>query len=831
MEDALNPTLRRLLGLCRLDRQFVRGEGVWLFDRDGRRYLDAAAQYGALVLGHNPAVATRALREALDASEPAMLQPYPARWADALAEELWRRTPGNLKVAAFTTSGAETVEAAMKLVRARTGRPIILAAEGSFHGKTLGALSLTGQPHHAAGFGALPGDVAHVPFGDAAALAAAFAAGAGGIAALFLEPVQGERGVHVPPPGYLAEARRLCTAHGAALVLDEIQTGLGRTGRLFACEHEAVVPDLLLLAKGLGGGLFPLGACLCGDDFWDERFALGHSSTFANNNLACRVGLAVLQEIVRADLPGEAVRKGARLRAGLDRLAARYGGVIAAARGQGLLGALELRPPAEGGLFLGYLAHQGLYPYAVAATLAELASVLVLPTLGTGNVIRVAPPLSIGDEELDLVLDGLESLAAQLDRNAAETIVRGIGALADRPAARRTAAARAGAGGGEAIRRTVALPPPPGATGRRTPRPSYAFLVHYTRPEDVRTTDPGLARLGDEEIERYLAFLSEVPAGVVLRAPPIRSPATGAVAEGWIIALPWIPAEMFCRGRAQVGAAIARGVDLARELGAHVVGLGGFTTPFSKRGRLVVGRGIAVTTGNALTAGMAFAATRRAAAAAGMSLGEEAVAVVGARGSVGALLARQFARARPRRLVLVGNPAGDLAPLAALAAELGHVEVATDLGVLGGCRIVASATGAARPVLDAAPLGAGTLICDVALPPDASPRLRARRDVTVIDGALVALPDPGVRFGAGNIQGLPPGVQLACLSETILHCLAGTERDFGVGDDVPLGDVDAAMALAAEHGFRPAAGARAADGGAGGRGRAMAAAAATEPAP
>jgi acetylornithine/succinyldiaminopimelate/putrescine aminotransferase/predicted amino acid dehydrogenase len=800
MEDVLNPTLRRLLRLCHLDRSFTRGDGVWLFDGDGRRFLDAAAQYGALALGHNARVATDALRAALDAGEPAMLQPYPAPHADALARELARLAPGGLRVAAFTTSGAETVEAAMKLCRSLTGRPLILAARGSFHGKTLGALSLTGQPHHAHGFGPLPGGVEHVPFGDAAALEAALIAGAGQIAAVFLEPVQGERGVHVPPPGYLAEARRLCTRHGVALVLDEIQTGLGRTGRLFACEHEDVAPDLLLLAKGLGGGLFPLGACMVGERFWDERFALGHSSTFANNNLACRVGLAVLQEIVRADLPAEAARKGARLGAGLDRLAARYPGVVAAARGRGLLGALELAPNAGGSLFLGYLQHQGLYPYAVAATLAELASVLVLPTLGAAPVLRVAPPLVITDEELDLVLDGLESLCAQLERNPAETIVRGVGALAERPPVPR--------GGPDDA--PVVLPGAPPAEPRapRAPAPRYAFIIHYTRPEDVPITDPGLARLGRPEIDRYLAFLSAVPAGVVLEAPPIRSAATGAEAEGWIIALPWLPEEMLRRGRARVGAAIAAGVDLARELGAQVVGLGGFTTPLSKRGRMVQGRGVAITTGNALTAGMAFEATRRAAGSAGLRICDGTVAVVGARGSVGALLARQFARERPERLVLLGNPASGTAALEALAAELRplgtDVRVATELAALGGCQIVASATGAAQAVLDSAPLDAGTLVCDVALPPDASPALRARPDVTIIDGALVALPDPRACFGAGNIQGLPPGVQLACLSETIVHALAGTARDFGVGDDVPVGEADAAMALAALHGFRPA---------------------------
>jgi predicted amino acid dehydrogenase len=173
---------------------------------------------------------------------------------------------------------------------------------------------------------------------------------------------------------------------------------------------------------------------------------------------------------------------------------------------------------------------------------------------------------------------------------------------------------------------------------------------------------------------------------------------------------------------------------------------------------------------------------------------------------VGGLCARLFARARPRHLLLAGNPETGRRHLDRLREELewapGSVEVTTDLDRLAGCEVIVSATGAVRPVLDAAPLTAGTLVCDVARPPDASPRVRRRPDLLVIDGGLVALPDPTLRFGPGNIQGLPDGVQLACLSETILLALEGTARDHGIGDDVPLSEVDEVMALAERHGFR-----------------------------
>jgi acetylornithine/succinyldiaminopimelate/putrescine aminotransferase/predicted amino acid dehydrogenase len=803
-----NPELRRLMRLCRLEHTFVHGEGVWLTDADGRRYLDAYAQYGAVALGHAAPEVTAAVRAALDARTPAMVQPYLAAQAEALGEALAALAPGHPRRCVLSSSGAEAVEAALKLVRARTGRSLVLAATGAYHGKTLGALSLTGRAEHAEGFGPLAPGVDHVPFGDAEALEARLTRAPGPIAALFLEPIQGEGGVILPPAGYLARARELCSRHGVALVLDEIQTGLGRTGRMFACEQEGVTPDVLLIGKGLGGGLFPLSACLVADDWWDERFALGHSSTFANNNVAAAVGLAVLRALAGdGDEPGlvaRAAARGERLGAGLRRLAARYPRVVAEARGRGLLWALQLRPADEAqGLLLGYLQHQGLYAYAAAAVLAEQSSVLALPTLGTANVLRIAPPLVVSDEEIDLIVDGVESMCGKLARNPCETIVRNMGWL-------RHDAPDGAAPEGRANRPPpTPAPMPPPVTSARAGDRRWAFLVHYTRPEDVWVTEPGLARLSDAELASYCAHVGELPAGLCLRAAAIRSPATGAVADGLIIALPLLAEEMMRRGRRAMGPEIGRAVDLAVRLGADVVGLGGFSAPMSDRGAAVTGRGVPITTGNALTAAAAFEAARAEVTARGLAIADTRVAVLGARGSVGALMARLAARERPRQLVLIGSPHGDPAPLAALARELGAggapVLASGDAGLVAGCDLILSATGAARPVLDALPIAPGTIVCDVARPHDAGPAVRGRADLTVIDGGLIVLPERDLTFGPGNLQGLPPGIALACLSETILHALEGTRGNFGVGDDVPIEQADRALAICRRHGFRVAA--------------------------
>ena len=798
MPGALNPTLARLLGLCRLDRRWARGQGAWLFDEAGRWFLDAYAQYGAVILGHNAPAPVAALRAALDAGEPAMVQPYPAPHAQALARELAALAPGGLDRVVFTNTGAETVEAGVRLVRTRSGRPLVIAAQGAYHGRTLGTLSLAGS-RHATGFGPLAPGFLQVPFGDAAALAAALEAHPGQVAGVVLEPIQGERGVHLPPEGYLGEVRRLCSAHGAALVLDEIQTGLGRTGRLFACQHEGVDPDVLLVAKGLSGGLLPIGAVLCGPAWWDPRFGLAHSSTFANNNLACAVGRAVLRELVERELPARAARLGERLQERLRSLARRHPRWIAAVRGRGLLGAIELRAPEEReGAFLAVLQNHGAWAYAMAGVVARCASVLVAPTLGESPVLRIAPPLVVSEAELDLLLTGIEGVFAALEREGLRLVLAALGD-APRPCAEpRQDGPRVEVG-------EAALPRP-----RARTRVDYAFLAHLTRPEELLLTNPGL-QLSSQELGEMCRVVGELPPVLMCHGPTLRSPA-GPSAEGVVIMLPYLPDDLVRAGARETCRRIGEAVDMAAGLGARVVGLGGHTTPFSRHGHAVQGRGPRVTTGNALTAGAAVAAVLTRLARRGLELEETPIAILGAGGSVAGLCARLLARAGATRLLLVGRPGASLAPLERVRAALAApgaaglpgltVELADGLDRLDEARVVLAAT-TTRGALDGAPLAPGTLVCDLGRPPDASEALRARPDLELFEGGLVRLPDPAASFGPGNLVGLPPGVQLACLAETVVLALEGGAGPDHVGRDLPLETVDAVLALAARHGFAP----------------------------
>ena len=417
MTPALNPTIKAMLALLGADRAFVRGAGTRLVDDAGREYLDCWAQYGVLALGHNPPSVVAAMRDALAAGAPAFLQPYRAPHAEALAEELVRRAPAGLARCVFTNSGAEAVEAAIKLTRAATGRTRVLTTDGAYHGSTYGAMAASGQPEYRDGFGPLPAGFDTVPYGDADALDARLARDSADIAAFIVEPIQGRRGAHAPPAGYLSRARAACTRHGVALVADEIQTGLGRTGTLFACERETVAPDVLLVAKALGGGLFPIGACLASERLWTDDFALRHLSTFANNNLACLAGLITLREI-DALLPSLPDKAG-RLRTALAGLAERHPTSVRAVRAHGLLAAIALQKPTAGaGDAVGDLQRRGLYASVVAAAIAEHEAVLVLPAVGEANVLRFIPALIMEPPELDRGVAAVDAVLSGLERGA-----------------------------------------------------------------------------------------------------------------------------------------------------------------------------------------------------------------------------------------------------------------------------------------------------------------------------------------------------------------------------------------------------------------------------
>ncbi|WNM39800.1 acetylornithine transaminase [Micromonospora halotolerans] len=365
----------------------VSGSGAVVVDEAGREYVDLLGGIAVNALGHaHPAVVAAVSRQVATLGHVSNL--FVAEPPVALAELLLALAgrPGRVFLA---NSGAEANEAAFKLSRL-TGRTHVVATHGGFHGRTMGALALTGQPAKADPFRPLPGEVTHVPYGDAAALAEAVT---DATAMVIVEPIQGENGVVVPPPGYLAEARRITAAHGALLVLDEVQTGVGRTGHWFAHQAEGVEPDVVTLAKGLGGGL-PLGACLAFGQAADLLTPGSHGTTFGGNPVSCAAALAVVATIANEGLLDHVKRVGERLRRGVEGLGH---SLVAEVRGAGLLLGIVLAAPVSG---------------AVTGALRE-AGFLVNPV--QPGVVRLAPPLILTAEQVDAFL---AALPAALDAAA-----------------------------------------------------------------------------------------------------------------------------------------------------------------------------------------------------------------------------------------------------------------------------------------------------------------------------------------------------------------------------------------------------------------------------
>ena len=360
----------------------VRGEGAVVTDEDGKQYVDFLGGIAVNALGHaHPAVVAAVTQQIQQLGHVSNF--YVAEPAVALAELLLALAgrPGRV---IFGNSGAEANEAAFKLSRL-TGRTHVVATHGAFHGRTMGALALTGQPSKADPFRPLPGDVTHVEFGSTTELENAVT---DETAMVILEPIQGENGVVVPPPGYLAAAREICTAHGALLVLDEVQTGVGRTGHWFHHQGEGVEPDIITLAKGLGGGL-PIGACIAFGPA-AELFTPGsHGTTFGGNPIACAAGLAVVRTIAGEGLLDHVKRVGEQLRHGIEALGHPQ---IDHVRGAGLLLGIVLRSPVADDL------------------VARLRTAGFLVNACKPDVIRLAPPLIVSTEQADALISALDGL-------------------------------------------------------------------------------------------------------------------------------------------------------------------------------------------------------------------------------------------------------------------------------------------------------------------------------------------------------------------------------------------------------------------------------------
>lgn len=414
-KNFVNPSWAALYALLDMDVNFVKAEGCRVWDEDGNEYLDFVGGFGSLNLGHNHPAVLEALHKV--ESAPVMLQASLAKFAAVLAHNLARITPGELQNCWFCSSGTEANEGALKLARIYTGKKDFIYCQGGFHGKTMGSLSVTGRKKYQEPFEPLIPGCISVPYGDAGALEKALQDH--DVAAFIVEPILGEGGVIIPPEGYLQEARRLCSKYKALLIFDEIQTGFGRTGTLFACEHEGIVPDVLVMAKSLGGGVVPIGGYITTAQIMKKAFGGGMdrglmlTSTFGGNTHCAAGAIAAVETIVKENLAGQAAEKGSYFLNKLQALKEKYD-IIKEIRGRGLLIGMEL---SDSGGLLDFLTAGSVNKLSreylsslIAAELLQKYRILVVFTLNNPNVIRLEPPLTVSYEQLDQVVDAFDKL-------------------------------------------------------------------------------------------------------------------------------------------------------------------------------------------------------------------------------------------------------------------------------------------------------------------------------------------------------------------------------------------------------------------------------------
>jgi ornithine--oxo-acid transaminase len=416
----VNPEWVKLLSILGLNRQFTRSLGAELYSESGEVFLDFLSGYGVYNAGHNHPYIIAELIDELQSQRPSMLQSTVCTLAGELAQRLCEKAGGRVEKVYFGSSGSEGVESAIKFSRAYTGRDWILYADGGFHGLTCGALSLMSNPWWRKGFGPLLAQTQGVPFGDLAAAKKEIASER--YAAIILEPIQGENGVRLPPEGYLQGLQDLCDQHGTLFVLDEVQTGVHRTGPFLASQHYNVTPDMVILAKALSGGHVPVGALLMRDDICRSVYtsvdkAFVHTSTFSENTLAMRAGLATLDVVERENLGERSTTQGIFLRQELTRRLANFD-FIKEVRGLGLFNAIEFQAPRSFQLKVFFhtfaKAHAGLFGQMIIKTLFDQGHVLSQMAGNDYLSIKSLPPLVVSQAQITSYAEAVQQVCAMI---------------------------------------------------------------------------------------------------------------------------------------------------------------------------------------------------------------------------------------------------------------------------------------------------------------------------------------------------------------------------------------------------------------------------------
>ncbi|MCS7063316.1 MAG: aspartate aminotransferase family protein [Methylacidiphilales bacterium] len=422
-ERYLNRTLVQVQRMIGFDKVYARAEGQYLYDQEGNRYLDFLSGFGVYNIGRNHPIAKQAIRDILDLDLPNMVQMDSALLSGLLAEALVKRLAQqgapHLNAVFLCNSGTESVEGALKFARCATGRPRIVSLKNSYHGLTYGSLSVTANPFFHEGFGPFLPDITHVPLGDLEALERELKKG--DVAAFILELIQG-KGVYYAPDEYYPAAQALCRKYGALLICDEVQTGLGRTGKWFAFEHWKLEPDIITLAKTLSAGYVPAAAIITRRSIYQKVYSrldrcIVHSTSFGRNNLACVCGLAALHIIEKEQLHDRAAQLGQLLEAELKKLTTRHE-IISQVRVKGLMAAIEFAEPNSLGLKMGWKAihalDPSLFPQLIVTPLLQKHRILTQVAANKLDCVKILPPLVCTEADIHYFIGALDSVLSDL---------------------------------------------------------------------------------------------------------------------------------------------------------------------------------------------------------------------------------------------------------------------------------------------------------------------------------------------------------------------------------------------------------------------------------
>jgi ornithine--oxo-acid transaminase len=417
-QQYLNASLARVQGVIGFDKIYTRGEGAYLWDADGTRYLDLLTGFSVFNFGRAHPIIKQAIQDLVALDRPNLIKMDCPLLAGLLAEELAKRMPPGLDAVFFANSGADAVDSALKFARAATRRPRVVYLEHAFHGLTLSTLAINGGEEFRKGFEPLMPGFDAVPLNDLAALEKQLRPG--DVAAFIVEPIQG-KGVYIPTANYLPEAQRLCRKYGALFICDEVQVGMGRTGRFLCGEHWGLEPDIITLSKSLGGGYVPVSATITRRKIHDATFnrldrCQVHSTTFGQNELAMAAGLASLHVLDEEHLVERAATMGEKLLQGLAALKERYE-MIAEVRGKGLMIGIEFKAPRSLALRAAWAAaetaQKGLFAQFVVMALMRDRHILTQVAGPDVNIIKFLPPLIIGDEEVAMIVSAMDRVMAE----------------------------------------------------------------------------------------------------------------------------------------------------------------------------------------------------------------------------------------------------------------------------------------------------------------------------------------------------------------------------------------------------------------------------------